>query len=239
MNDSAVENGAEFRRDLTKSVTHLVARNAEGEKYKFAVQWNIKVVTVQWFHDTLERGMILDEEKYHPLLPPEEQGVGAWIRPSPAEERRATEERAAAHENSSDLRPRKKLRRTASTKLIGQNENIWGDIIGAGYLNTETAGSGAQAEEPVAQKPKPVVQVGKSFASETTFIETMESRQQPDSIPKRPEGFLDNSYFFVYGFNPKQVRTGIAELLCQILTPSRCALCIVILSSMGLSWWNR
>ncbi|KAJ5587505.1 uncharacterized protein N7459_003270 [Penicillium hispanicum] len=206
MNDSAVENGAEFRRDLTKSVTHLIARNADGEKYKFAVQWNIKVVTVQWFNDCLERGMILDEEKYHPMVPPEEQGVGAWIRPSPAEEQQLAKERAAAHEKSSDPRPRKKLRRSASTKLIGQNENIWGDIIGAGFLNTETAGSKDEAEEPVVPKPKPVIQVGKSFASETTFTETMENHRQPDPMPKLPEGFLDESYFFVHGFSSKQMR---------------------------------
>ena len=213
MNDMAVENGAEFRRDLTKSVTHLVARNTDGEKYKFATQWNIKVVTVQWFYDTLERGMIVDEAKYHPLLPQEEQGVGAWIRPSPSGGQQAVKERVAAQGNLSDMPPRKKLRRTASTKLIGQNKNIWGDIIGAGYLNTVVAESGIQVEETVAPKPKSVIQVGKSFASETTFTETMESYQQQDSVPKQPEGFLDNSYFYVHGFNSKQVRAGATESL--------------------------
>lgn len=213
MNDSAIENGAEFRRDLTKSVTHLIARSAEGEKYKFAVQWNIKVVTVQWFNDCLERGMILDEEKYHPLLPFEQQGVGAWIRPLLANERKVAVQKGAPQDGSSDPRPRKKLRRTASTKLIDQNENIWGDIIGAGFLNTETATSNDEAQDPVAHKTRPIIQVGKSFASETTFNENMDSHPQAIPVPKPPEGFLDGSYFFVHGFNPKQVRLEVLRLL--------------------------
>lgn len=206
MHDTAVENGAEFRKDLTKSVTHLVARNMVGEKYRFATQWNIKVVTEKWFHDCVERGMILDEEKYHPLLPLEEQGVGAWDRSLPAVKDQTGKERIALNDGSSNPRPRKKLRRTASTKLVGQNENIWGDIIGAGFANTETMESrNGEVDEPKAEKPKPVIQAAKSFASETTFNETMEKCQQPEATSKDPEGFLDGSYFFIHGFPSKQV----------------------------------
>lgn len=205
MHDSAVENGAEFRKDLTKSVTHLIARNTEGEKYRFATQWNIKVVTVKWFHDCLERGMILDEEKYHPMLPLEQQGVGAWNRSIPAAKAQRGKERSAATDGSSNPRPRKKLRRTASTKLVGQNENIWGDIIGAGFANTEATESGIGQAEELAEKPKPAIQAAKSFASETTFNGTMDNNQQPEAHSKFPEGFLDGFYFFIHGFSSKQV----------------------------------
>ncbi|KAJ5140256.1 hypothetical protein N7448_003664 [Penicillium atrosanguineum] len=205
MHGSAVENGAEFRKDLTKSVTHLIARNTEGEKYRFATQWNIKVVTVKWFHDCLERGMILDEEKYHPMLPLEEQGVGAWNRSFPAAKAHAGKERSAATDSSSNPRPRKKLRRTASTKLVGQNENIWGDIIGAGFANSETTDAGTIQTGDNIEKPKPFIQAAKSFASETTFNETMDNRHQSEAHSKVPEGFLDGSYFFINGFSPKQM----------------------------------
>lgn len=119
-----VSNGGEFRKDLTKRVTHLVALNTEGQKYKFATQWNIKVVSVKWFMDSIDRGMALEETRYHPNLPEEQQGVGAWNRKLPP-----VKEKSQNSENSSNPRPRK-LRRIASAKLGGQNEGIWGDIVG-------------------------------------------------------------------------------------------------------------
>ncbi|CAI7582023.1 unnamed protein product [Penicillium pancosmium] len=205
MNDLAMENGAEFRKDLTKSVTHLIARNTEGEKYKFATQWHIKVVTVKWFHDCVERGMILDEEKYHPMLSLEEQGVGAWNRSLPAVKEKAGKEHAGDN-NTTNPRPRKKLRRTASQKLVGQNENIWGDIMGMGFTGAApTERKHDQWEEDDFEKPRPpVIQAAKSFASETTFSETTQNRQQSESISKTG-GFLDGSYILVLGFSPKQM----------------------------------
>ncbi|KAJ6144936.1 hypothetical protein N7470_008831 [Penicillium chermesinum] len=203
LHDAAVENGAEFRKDLTKSVTHLISRNTEGEKYRFATQWNIKVVTINWFHDCLERGLILDEEKYHPSIPLEEQGVGAWNRPRVDEKKESRRAKTMASENNADLRPRKKLRRSASTKLVGQNENIWGDIIGAGFMN-ETAVSKAPNAMPNEPASKPVLQVAKSFAKESTFAET-QPRPRDEEAPKVPDGFLGGSFFYIHGFSPKQM----------------------------------
>lgn len=217
IHNDATENGAEFRKDLTKSVTHLVARNTEGEKYRFATQWNIKVVTVKWFQDSLERGMVLDEEKYHPHLPLEEQGVGAWNRSLPAIKNLIGRERTAADDDPSNQRPRKKLRRTASTKLVGQNENIWGDIVGAGFLNDEaTESRNDEMQEPSFEKPKHAVQAAKSFASETTFNETLDNRQ-PELPARAHAGFLDGCYFFIHGFSSKQVSDSIRLFSIRLL----------------------
>lgn len=204
----AIAHGAEFRKDLTKTVTHLVARTTEGEKYKFATQWNIKVVSVKWFNDSIERGMVLEETLYHPLLPPEQQGVGAWIRSMPA-----IKQKAAEPENSSNPRPRK-LRRIASTKLGDQNEGIWGDIVGSGFDSIELKSSrNSQLKNDDIKPPRPasVIQEAKSFASETTFSEVQESRPPPaiQTAASRPGGFLDGCYFFIHGFSPKQVRCAI------------------------------
>lgn len=211
MNDSAVENGAEFRKDLTKSVTHLIARTAEGEKYKFATQWGIKVVSEKWFHDCIERGMTLDEEKYHPFLPLEEQGVGAWTRPSATEQANRGKQRLAPGEGTSDLRPRKKLRRTASRKLVGQNENIWGDIIGTGYMDTETneppRDEDGDDDFDTPPRRKPVIQAAKSFASESAFGDALGGPHTQDAVPKAPEGFLGGTYFYLHRFSSKQVRS--------------------------------
>lgn len=235
MHDSAVENGAEFRRDLTKSVTHLIARNAEGEKYKFATQWNIKVVTVKWFHDCVERGMILDEEKYHPMLPEEEQGAGAWDRTAFGTKRQPGKERSASNDSSSNPRPRKMLRRTVSTKLRDQNENIWGDIIGAGFSNPETLDpKNDEPEDEDVEPPKPVIQAAKSFASETTFNESREANQQPHASSNGPAGFLDGTYFYTHGFSSKQVSARAFQLSLQDLNIFRTGFYIVTLHSTEL-----
>ncbi|KAJ6081336.1 hypothetical protein N7499_006210 [Penicillium canescens] len=205
MQKTTEENGAEYRKDLTKSVTHLIARNSDGEKYKFATQWNIKVVSVKWFTDSIERGMILGGERYHPLVPPAEQGLGAWNRTSPMEREPSKKDNPATKENPMNPRPRK-LRRIASTKLVDQNESIWGDIVGTGFENI-------QANKPITapqgrgpEAPKPVIQAYQSFASETTFSENMETSQKPTKTSK-DNGFLHETYFFTKGFSSKQ--TGV------------------------------
>lgn len=87
----------------------------------------MKIVTLEWFEQSLERGMVLDESLYSPTLPAEERGKEAWIRlqhPSPAPGKRS---RAA--EQLQPLNPnRRKLRRAASTKLGIQGDALWAEI---------------------------------------------------------------------------------------------------------------
>ncbi|OQE44471.1 hypothetical protein PENCOP_c002G04858 [Penicillium coprophilum] len=205
MQKTTEENGAEYRKDLTKTVTHLIARTPDGEKYKFATKWEITVVSVKWFTDSIERGMILDEEKYHPLVPPADQGVGAWNRSSPSE-REPSRRDSTTKENSLNPRPRK-LRRIASTKLVDQNESIWGDIVGTGFENKETTGAqkNLQRQEPP-EASKPVIQAYQSFASETTFSENIQSRLPLPTPPPKDNGFLHATYFFINGFSSKQTK---------------------------------
>ncbi|KAL4802147.1 BRCT domain-containing protein [Aspergillus unguis] len=198
---NAEMHGADFRKDLTKTVTHLIARTAEGAKYKAATQWNIKVVSYKWFTDCVERGMVLEETLYHPLLPQEQQGAGAWNRSLPV-----VQPKQAEAESSSGARPRK-LRRIASAKLGDQNENIWGDIVGIGF---ETAAPKPSREERQAanerrQKDASAIQVAKSFASETTFASASQTRE-PTTEPAvdRQNGFLDGCFFLIHDFSSKQ-----------------------------------
>ncbi|KAL4887306.1 BRCT domain-containing protein [Aspergillus karnatakaensis] len=181
--------GAEFRGDLTKTVTHLIAKSAEGDKYKFATQWNVKVVTLKWFTDSIERGMVLEETLYHPLLPPEQQGAGAWNRTVPV-----VKAKPAEVENSANPRPRK-LRRIASAKLGDQNENIWGDIVGMGFEAAEPRPPREDRRLSSEKKSKdaPTIQIAKSFASETTFAAPSQARE-PTAEPSvdRRNGFLED-----------------------------------------------
>lgn len=212
--NTAAANGAEFKKDLTKNVTHLVARNVGGQKYKFATQWNIKVVTMKWFSDSIERGMALEETLYHPLLPAEQQGAGAWNRSVPAVKEKPSSTESSS--NTSNPRPRK-LRRIASAKLGNQNEGIWGDIVGTGFDNSDPKGSKTSQQKndnSARAKDVPVIQEAKSFASATTFAEAQsESRQQTtEPTANGPEGFLHGCYFSIFGFSSKQVRM-IGKLL--------------------------
>ncbi|KKA19931.1 BRCT domain protein [Rasamsonia emersonii CBS 393.64] len=204
LQETAIANGAEFNKDLTRNVTHLIAREPKGQKYKFATQWKIKIVSLKWFEDSLERGMILDESLYDPLLPPEQQGVGAWNRSAPS-----VSAKREQPENASNPRARK-LRRVASSKLGDRNEGIWGDIVGGGFEVAENGNSDTthpRTGNPPSGRARPVIQVVKSFASETTVSD---QRDRGPSVPEekpldQPQGFLQNCYFFIHGFTPKQV----------------------------------
>jgi DNA replication regulator DPB11 len=120
-------NGAEYHGDLTKTVTHLIAATPSGKKYEHALNWRMKIVSLDWFEQSLERGMVLDEVLYNPTIPVEERGQGAWDRrlsSSPALGKRIRDA-----EPSQALNPfRRKLRRSASTKMGSQSEALWAGI---------------------------------------------------------------------------------------------------------------
>lgn len=87
----------------------------------------MKIVSLEWFEQSLDRGMVLDETLYNPTLPKEERGKDAWIRienPSPALGKRMRDA-----EQPQPLNPnRRKLRRAASTKLGTQGDALWAEI---------------------------------------------------------------------------------------------------------------
>ena len=85
LQDSIITHGGDYRGDLTKNVTHLIANVPEGKKYQYAEQWHVRVVSPRWIEDCLERGMVLEESLYHPTTPIEEQGKGAWNREAKAQ----------------------------------------------------------------------------------------------------------------------------------------------------------
>ncbi|KAF2468948.1 uncharacterized protein BDR25DRAFT_289946 [Lindgomyces ingoldianus] len=129
--ESVVHNGAEYHGDLTKNVTHLIAAKPSGKKYEHAVNWKMKIISYEWFQHSLERGMSLDEACFHPTKPEEERGKGAWDRRpsmSPTLGKHAREV-----EQSHTVNPhRRKLRRSASSRMGSQSEALWAGITAAG-----------------------------------------------------------------------------------------------------------
>jgi hypothetical protein len=202
-------NGGDFRRDLTKSVSHLVALKPEGQKYKFAKVWDVKVVSLKWFEDSLERGMILDESLYDPELPLQEQGVGAWNRSAPK-----IVERRAKPSAAGGQRPRK-IRRVASAKLGDQTNGIWTDIVGIDKNAAATSDQATNATangQPLRTQPRAVIQEAKSFASDTTLFDRPESMTQDTEIltlqttqEHQQRGIWHASRFYIHGFTSSQV----------------------------------
>jgi len=125
LEDIINDNGGEYRANLTKDVTHLIAKEPSGQKYKYATTWEIKTVAVEWVEQSLERGMILDEILYNLLLPVEERGRGAWLN------RSMSSTSLGKHARDGAIAPQnvRKLRRTASAKLERHNDGLWTDIV--------------------------------------------------------------------------------------------------------------
>lgn len=123
-------NGAKYQGDLTKQITHLVAAVPKGKKYEYAGQWGVKIVSIEWLSDSMKRGMGLDETLYHPLLPVEERGLGAVTRMEDRSPRLGKRTRTEDQNATTAISRKRKLRRTASSKLESQNDNIWADMGG-------------------------------------------------------------------------------------------------------------
>jgi DNA replication regulator DPB11 len=204
LQNTVIANGAEFSKDLTKSVTHLIAREPTGQKYIFATQWSINVVSVKWLTESLDRGMILDEALYHPLQPLEKQGDGAWNRSQPEN----TTKRVNLSE-ANNLRSRK-LRRVGSTKLSDQNEGIWSDIVGKGFETSDPANREAAHLGPKQEPVDGSDITNRGDGSSISRMVALEHRTHPQAVtkdifPEKLNGFLHRCYFFAHGFSPKEV----------------------------------
>lgn len=212
--DDVNNHGGVYRPNLTKDVTHLIAKEPSGTKYRYAIEWNVKVVGVEWLSQSLERGMILDESLYNLSLPPTERGRNAWIRRvvSTSSLGKRPLDGAAA------LNMPRKLRRIASAKLNSQNVGLWTDIVSgdskAAKLEQDqwseqmdnhsskttdrssvTVNSAATTTESSNLNPE---------SSATTFNPVVPSLPGPlaDSLQKR--GIFTGKRLCLHGFNEKK-----------------------------------
>ena len=155
-------NGGEYRGNLTKDVTHLIAKVPSGNKYVYAGHWGIKIVAMEWLEQSLERGMILDEDLYSLLLLEEERGRDAWIRRTNSTSSLGKRQRDVELTTNN---PRQ-LRRTASAKLSNQSVGLWTDIVGGE----------ARVEE---SRPNEWDDKQKDTAPENIFVKTESTFQDP------------------------------------------------------------
>ncbi|KAL2877553.1 protein kinase activating protein dpb11 [Colletotrichum sp. CLE4] len=173
--DKIMSNGGAYTGDLTKRVSHLIVRKPEGKKYKAARAWNIRTVSLVWLEQSIERGLILDEQCFDPVLPAEEQGQGAWNRVTPKKASAGKRLRSGAGEVG-----QRKLRKTASMKLSSQRDMLWGDIL-SNKPSGESAGPGDTADR----------------------IEVQDSGIHDRMVQPAPDaGIFSPCSFFMSGFEP-------------------------------------
>lgn len=190
---NVIQNGGQYSGDLTKDVTHLIAAIPDGKKYEFASHWGIKIVSVKWYKDTLDRRMQLDEKLYHPTMLPEVQGLGA-------RELRIREDQITRKRRVEQPQPEanRKIRRTASTKFNAQNEEMWRDIAGGSAQDVDHSMSNSSRQV----RPLPNIQ---GNAIDLNSLVTGPAAPRPVSDGRLPPtGILAGAHFVMRGFDLKK-----------------------------------
>ncbi|KAI8945969.1 hypothetical protein F4801DRAFT_566360 [Xylaria longipes] len=200
--DTVRANGGEYVADLSRRVTHLVVSRPEGKKYNAACRWGIRCISIEWLHDCVERGMILNEECYDPTLPAEERGKGAWV---PRDfQRVALGKRAREEAVASAEAGRRKLRKRASMRMNSQNNNIWGDILNQS-AGDPSRPDDAQRESSAPAAPLPTDSVTSATKTSQPIAQPVALPPSENSWPALRKGVFSGCRFFVHGFpEPKE-----------------------------------
>ncbi|KAK3494129.1 uncharacterized protein B0T23DRAFT_334742 [Neurospora hispaniola] len=226
--DMVEKGGGIYTGDLTRRVTHLVVYKPEGRKYQAAQNWGTKTVSVEWINDCVERGLILDEKYYDPLLPQDERGLGAWNRQSgrvPSLGKRLRQSAAEGQEAG-----RRKLRKTASIKLNSQRDSLWGSILGVPPAATSSPAAAAPAPLTGASQPQPPASAPaprdpsqqQPSGPEAQSVDTQGSRLSSFGIP-HDEFIFAYCCFYIAGFAPKETEilintvASLGGVVCQTL----------------------
>ncbi|KAG6211109.1 hypothetical protein E4U35_003501 [Claviceps purpurea] len=176
-------NGGRYTGDLTRRCTHLIVDKPEGKKYAAAKSWEVYTVTLDWLDQTIERGMILEETRFDPLLPVKEQGIGAWVKRDPNTLGKRSRSFAS---NGTEDKGVRKLRKTASMKLSSQRNTLWGDILGRS----------SSMEHSFAKD---------NISAEAAPDTTTRPQHHVEPYERRPnEGILARCIFGIHGFNDKR-----------------------------------
>lgn len=189
MEQTVLNNGGIYHGDLTKVVTHLIVAKPEGAKYTHAKQWNIPVVSVKWYEDSLARGMALQEDLYAPELPLDQQGRNAFRkrkRSISGKPSRDGDDSAGGQDAS-----RRKLRKSASMRFDSQSQDMWQSISAHDVLvdATELDVWNDENQNPrTSERPQ-------SMSKSTS------SRPITPTVPVESEGIFSGQYILIHGFD--------------------------------------
>ncbi|KAK4998107.1 protein kinase activating protein dpb11 [Elasticomyces elasticus] len=248
LQETVARHGAHYSGDLDRTVTHLVAAKTNGPKYAAAKQWNLKTVSLRWVQESIERGLALEETLYDPLIPEEEQGEGACsraLKPTASLEKR---NRGDAQTDGTFDVNRKKLRRSASTKLGGESQTLWADISALGARSRALDGNSWVDGEDSALLPADDGGglVGADSAQQDIRRapgqpgRTLDPDVRPTEIANRAKSLFQNWHICVQGFNKERVCDHSKRALpleASILTLSRQLYCTEPLAKMELTFF--
>ncbi|KAK6350137.1 hypothetical protein TWF696_006383 [Orbilia brochopaga] len=205
---NAEKHGAKYHGDLTKQITHLIAARPEGKKYTFAKQWNIKIVSLDWFYQSLERGMALDEDCFSFDLPPEQRGQGAWIRPTAGKRKLSEREDSGKIDGRTKSDPaRRKIKRAASDRLSSGSQTLWGDIMGQGKAPQPEKPSEWGSNAPLARSRSRIGSLMPDSESNTPYVNVRASMSMSDLPPELPKKMFHDISFHVSGFTSEKENT--------------------------------
>lgn len=182
----------------------------------------MKIVSLEWFEQSLERGMALEEALYNPTLPTEERGKDAWIRienPSPALGKRTRDV-----EQPQPLNPnRRKLRRAASTKLGIQGDALWAEIItpsgDQGKNEDDEWKEDNLVKQTTPHEDPPVLRPNDDETPRPDDVEETSAHAPAAAAPSRPpeldqgEGIFQGRIIVIHGFDEGKVRYDIESVL--------------------------
>ena len=202
-------------------MTHLIARTPSGHKFNYARLWAIKVVSIEWFEQSLERGMILDESLYDPVLPVQERGRNAWARKTTSTGSLGKR----ARENEAVPNRTRKLRRTASAKLSTHHDGIWTDIVGGGAQPERRTSVESDKSDPNSRVDSeglsgPQIGAKRDDCSKINSIIGNRTGNQ---------GLFEGKKFYVHGFEPRKANLSIVSANWKFsypLTSSRILYCV-------------
>ncbi|KAK6508276.1 hypothetical protein TWF506_010372 [Arthrobotrys conoides] len=193
------ENGGTYSGDLTKQVTHLVASNPEGKKYHFAKQWGIKIVGLEWFHQSVERGMALEEAYFSFDLPASERGQGAWIRSATGKRKLSEREGSGSSDGRVKSDPAKrKIKRAASDRLSSGSQTLWGDIMGTKAVKLDKLD---EWSTNVPQRASSKAESSTTGPVDVPYVNVRTSISVSDLQPEIPKKMFHDKGFHVYGFD--------------------------------------
>lgn len=222
MKSLAETNGANYHGDLTKVVTHLIAAAPVGKKYEHARRWGIKVVSIEWLDESLERGMVLDESLYDPTITRKERGRNAWNKQALEV---ITQGKRLREENPKEVvsQNKRKIRRTMSARLGSQQGSIWAEMASAGSAQVaQDERQPVMFDSVLGAMPSHV----DSESADTTPNPTTEPPKTRVSLPKptnEPQirGVFRGNMVYVHGFTGAKL-----EILRSHLESHGARLCI-------------
>lgn len=224
---SVDDNGGTYHKDLTKHVSHLIAAKPQGAKYDRAKQWGMKIISLKWLQDSLQRGMALEERLYDPLMPIEKQGHGAFITAplSKTSPKRAREDSA---DGSRDGMAKRRMRRTASSRLNSGSKGIWAGISQPDQPDSPPPDAAWAEDANISRPPSRAHEVERGVVGDSVAVNPQTSIRAGESAAEvsaavRPQGLFHDWVCLPHGHGDRIVRLEMAhtEAVSRTLTQSR------------------